>query len=53
MAFAGLLWLLARWRRTARHFAGFTPARGLAVGLLGAGSHLFMDWWNGHGVRPL
>ena len=51
-AFAGLLWLLARWRRTARVFAGFTPARGLAVAALGAGSHLFLDWWNGYGVRP-
>ena len=33
-------------------FAGFTPARGLAVAALGAGSHLFLDWWNAYGVRP-
>ena len=33
-------------------FAGFTPARGLAVAALGAFSHLFLDWWNSYGVRP-
>ena len=33
-------------------FAGFTPLRGLAVAVLGAGSHLFLDWWNAYGVRP-
>ena len=33
-------------------FSGFTPARGLAVAALGAGSHLFLDWWNAYGVRP-
>ncbi|QDT17584.1 hypothetical protein CA12_37120 [Alienimonas californiensis] len=52
VAFTALLWLLARWRRTARWFAGFTPRRGLAVAALGVGSHLFMDWWNSYGVRP-
>ena len=52
IAFAGLLWLLARWRRTARWFAGFTFRRGLTVAALGIGSHLFMDWWNSYGVRP-
>lgn len=52
VAFTALLWLLSRWRRTARWFAGFTPRRGLAVAALGVGSHLFMDWWNSYGVRP-
>ena len=33
-------------------FAGFTPLRGLTVAGLGAGSHLFLDWWNSYGVRP-
>ena len=33
-------------------FAGFTFSRGLTVTALGAGSHLFLDWWNGYGVRP-
>ncbi len=51
VAFTGLLWLLARWRRTAGWFAGFTPTRGLAVAVLGAYSHLFLDWWNSYGVR--
>ena len=52
VAFALLLWLLCRWKRTAGCFAGFTPLRGLAVALLGVGSHLFLDWWNSYGVRP-
>ena len=33
-------------------FVGFTPLRGLTVAGLGAGSHLFLDWWNSYGVRP-
>ncbi|MEM9703799.1 MAG: metal-dependent hydrolase, partial [Planctomycetota bacterium] len=56
MAFGALLWGLAylfqRVRPSGRLFAGYTPGRGFAVAGLGAGSHLFMDWWNGYGVRP-
>ena len=52
LLFAGLLWLLARRFGTGGRWAGFTFARGLAVAGLGAGSHLFLDWWNSYGVRP-
>ena len=52
LLFAGLLWLLARRWGTGGRWAGFTFARGLTVAGLGAGSHLFLDWWNSYGVRP-
>ena len=52
VAFALSLWLLARWRRFGPVLRRLTPARGLAVALLGVGSHLFLDWCNSYGVRP-